>query len=241
MRRRRRKRVDPLRPRCARPPLPKGEARTACQGQGGVCIVGTTGAEAEPFSKTVGNGLCAVPGALRIEPVWINGTTPDMSFRANECESRNPPKQRALSCVGYFCYLRRFLDSACAAVGMTEGTTFPHMSFRAKGSESRNLLKLQALPCVGSFSHVVDSSAPLRCGRNDKMGGRFWYYRKQFRPFGRGTAHRPFPTVSLKGFPSAPTVPTMRNAVPHSLISLALWRASFPRGKLLYRALRWPV
>ena len=202
-----------------------------------------------------------------------------MSFRANECESRNPPKQRALSCVGYFCYLSRFLHSACAAVGMTEGTTFPHMSFRANGSESRNLLKLQALPCVGSFFIVVDSSAPLRCGRNDKMGGRFWYYRKQFRPFGCGTAHRPFPTVSLGGsasapvvptmrnaarpsqsrlcrdsspkgrakgvfsicFPSAPTVPTMRNAVPHSLISLALWRASFPRGKLLYRAFGWPV
>ena len=28
-----------------------------------------------------------------------------------------------------------------------------------------------------------------------------------------GTAHRPFPTVSLNGFTSAPVVPTMTNAV----------------------------
>ena len=38
----------------------------------------------------------------------------------------------------------------------------------------------------------------LRYGRND-MTGVFLYYRKWFRPFTCGTAHRPFPTVSLTG------------------------------------------
>ena len=29
-----------------------------------------------PISETVGNGLCAVPGALQLLPVQMNGTTP---------------------------------------------------------------------------------------------------------------------------------------------------------------------
>ena len=41
-------------------------------------------------------------------------------------------------------------------------------------SESRNLPEWQILSCVGSFPNVVDSSAPLRYGRNDKTGGRFY-------------------------------------------------------------------
>ena len=45
------------------------------------------------------------------------------------------------------------------------------MSFRASESESRNLPKQQVLSCVGSFSHVVDSSTPLRYGRNDILEG----------------------------------------------------------------------
>ena len=44
------------------------------------------------------------------------------------------------------------------------------MSFRGSGSESRNLPKWQALSCGGSYSNVVDSSTPLRCGRNDITG-----------------------------------------------------------------------
>ena len=44
------------------------------------------------------------------------------------------------------------------------------MSFRGSVSESRNLPELQVLPCSGSFSNVVDSSTPLRCGRNDNFG-----------------------------------------------------------------------
>ncbi len=38
-------------------------------------------------------------------------------------------------------------------------------------SESRNLPKLQILSCVGPFSNVVDSSTPLRYGRNDISEG----------------------------------------------------------------------
>ena len=44
-----------------------------------------------------------------------------------------------------------------------------------------------------------------------KRGDVFRYYRKQFRPFWRGTAHRPFPTVRLGLFTFAPAVSTMRN------------------------------
>ena len=45
----------------------------------------------------------------------------------------------------------------------------PDMSFRGSESESRNLPKLRILSCVGFFSNVVDSSTPLRCGRNDML------------------------------------------------------------------------
>ena len=56
--------------------------------------------------------------AFRIQPVWLNGTTPRHVIPSERSESRNLPKQQVLS-------------------------------------------------CVGSSSHVVDSSTPLRCGRND--------------------------------------------------------------------------
>ena len=39
-----------------------------------------------------------------------------------------------------------------------------------RASESRNLPKWLSLSCGGSFSHVVDSSTPLRDGRNDIVG-----------------------------------------------------------------------
>ena len=52
----------------------------------------------------------------------------------------------------------------------------PDMSFRGSETEPRNLLKRQDLSCVGSSSNVVDSSAPLRYGRNDI---RFWVWSLQ--------------------------------------------------------------
>ena len=55
------------------------------------------------------------------------------------------------------------------------GAPPPDMSFRGSESESRNLTKLQILSCVGFFSNVVDSSTPLRSGRNDKPEGGFIY------------------------------------------------------------------
>ena len=45
-------------------------------------------------------------------------------------------------------------------------------------SESRNLPKWQVFSCGGSLSNVVDSSTPLRCGRNDI---RFWFGRYKFK------------------------------------------------------------
>ena len=71
---------------------------------------------------------------------------------------------------------------------------------------------MQALPCGGSFSHVVDSSTPLRSGRNDRTGGRVWFLLVTVPSFRAGTAHRPFPTVRLGLFTFAPIVSTMRNA-----------------------------
>ena len=44
------------------------------------------------------------------------------------------------------------------------------MSFRGSECESRDLPKLQILSYGGSLSNVVDSSTPLRCGRNDITG-----------------------------------------------------------------------
>ena len=65
-----------------------------------------------------------------------------------------------------------------------QNRTTPRHVIPSERSESRNLPELQILPCVGSFTNVVDSSTPLRSGRNDIRGDVFWYYRKQFRPFG---------------------------------------------------------
>ena len=58
------------------------------------------------------------------------------------------------------------------------GTTHRHVIPREQ-SESRNLPKLQVLSCVGSSPNVVDSSTPLRYGRNDN-GGTFLRIRLQF-------------------------------------------------------------
>ena len=87
----------------------------------------------------------------------------------------------------------------------------PDMSFRGSVSESRNLPELQVLPCSGSFSNVVDSSTPLRCGRNDNFGA-FLRIRPLF------LQHFTPPRWPSSGSPR---------------------RASFPRGTLLYRALGW--
>ena len=87
------------------------------------------------------------------------------------------------------------------------GTTPRHVIPRER-SESRNLPELQILSCGGSLSNVVDSSTPLRCGRNDKVGTFL-----RIRPL--------FPQCfTLYRIPS----------------SGSPRRASFPQGKLLYRA-----
>ena len=89
----------------------------------------------------------------------------------------------------------------------------PDMSFRGSECESRNLPEWPALSCVGPLSNVVDSSTPLCSGRNDIR-----YY------------------VST----DSPTVSTMFHAAPRPS-SGSPRRASFPRGKLLYRVGRHTV
>ena len=77
--------------------------------------------------------------------------------------------------------------------------------------EWRNLPKLQVLSCGGSYSNVVDSSTPLRCGRNDN-GVTFLRIRPLF----------------LECF-----------TLPRGPHQSGLRPASFPQGKLLYRAFGW--
>ena len=73
------------------------------------------------------------------------------------------------------------------------------MSFRGSECESRNLPKLLVLSCVGPSSNVVDSSTPLRCGRNDIPERWFCLPTQVVFATSPGTARRPFPTVSLVG------------------------------------------
>ena len=49
--------------------------------------------------------------------------------------------------------------------------TTPRHVIPSERSEPRNLSKQQVLSCVGSSFHVVDSSTPLRYGRNDMSTG----------------------------------------------------------------------
>ena len=73
------------------------------------------------------------------------------------------------------------------------------MSFRVSASESRNLPKLQTLPCVGYYCNLSRflHSACAAVGMTYRgvvpsiHTGYFCHV--------SGTAHRPFPTVSLKG------------------------------------------
>ena len=74
--------------------------------------------------KYVGNGLCAVPGTLRLQPLCKqNGTTPRHVIPSERSESRNPLKLQILPYVGTFLPRGGFLHSACATVGMTYGGT----------------------------------------------------------------------------------------------------------------------
>ena len=52
----------------------------------------------------------------------------------------------------------------------SKGITYRNV-IPSERSEPRNLPELHVLSCVGLFSNVVDSSAPLRYGRNDILEG----------------------------------------------------------------------
>ena len=94
------------------------------------------------------------------------------------------------------------------------------MSSRGSECESRDLPKLQSLPCVGCFCNLSRFLGSLRSlGMTYRGVARV--VRTGYICNASGTAHRPFPTVSLEGFTSASVVPTMHNAVPprHPLAS----------------------
>ncbi len=65
--------------------------------------------------------------------------------------------------------------------------------------------------------------------RNDMSGGGSVLSARVLFATSPGTAHRPFPTVSLGGSTSAPIVPTMQNVVPRLIHRLR--RSSFPEGE----------
>ncbi len=85
------------------------------------------------------------------------------------------------------------------------GTTHRHV-IPSERSESRNPPKWQILPCGGTFLprggflHSANAAVGMT-----KWGDVSGFYRKQFRPSTCGTAHRPFPTVSLGGGHFQPT------------------------------------
>ena len=91
--------------------------------------------------------------------------------------------------------------------------------------KSTTLLKEPTQGKICNSGRFLDS---LLLARNDMPGGGC------IQPYGlhslrTGTAHRPFPTVSLGGCTSAPIVPTMQNAVPRLIHRL--WRSPFPEGE----------
>ena len=104
--------------------------------------------------------------------------------------------------------------------------TFCHSDRSVSGVEkSTTLLKEPTQGKICNSGRFLDS---LLLARNDMPGGGC------IQPYGlhslrTGTAHRPFPTVSLGGCTSAPIVPTMQNAVPRLIHRL--WRSPFPEGE----------
>ena len=76
----------------------------------------------------------------------------------------------------------------------------PRHVIPSERSESRNPPKQQVLSCGGSVllrgGFLHSACAPVGMTQRGDVSGFCW---EQFRPFRCGTAHRPFPTVSLVG------------------------------------------
>ena len=128
-----------------------------------------------------------------------------MSFRANECESRNLPEWQTLSCGGSS---SNVVDSSTPlrSVGMTMLVRFYGFA-RCFCNISRCPAALIRL--AHRASQLPPREAFVPC---------FWavsFNRTGYICHAPGTAHRPFPTVSLKRSASAPIVPAMFHAVPH--------------------------
>ena len=94
-----------------------------------------------------------------------------------------------LSCGGS---LSNVVDSSTpliAAVGMTQWGMFVR-------------IRLLFSECFTPYRCLISQGCALPASPEGKLlyhALGCWAYRKQFRPFGGGTAHRPFPTVSLVG------------------------------------------
>ena len=92
---------------------------------------------------------------------------------------------------------------------------------------------MQALSCGGSLSHVVDSSTPLRCGRNDIRGDVFCFFGGTFRPFG-AERHTGRSLRFCWGTLLLPVVPTMSNVV------LSAMGNTPPEEAIRCSSARWP-
>ena len=146
-------------------------------------------------------------------------TEPLPSCHSEQVKRAEESSQVANFILWWFFHQRGgFLHSADAAVGMTyvSGLIVTDLNvqrFRLTpdGDESSPLHCVTPFNCTGYSRNVAG-------GRLPPLHARRWVI-----PFNRtgyichapGTAHRPFPTVSLKRSASAPIVPAMFHAVPH--------------------------
>ena len=119
----------------------------------------------------------------------------DMSFRASECESRNLLKLQFFPCVGYCCSLSGFLHFACVRNDMSVGGSVrPHRfySLRCMAMNHRRYIAWYHSTAQVVFETWRAANCRPYLRNTIQPHGLYW---------GRppGTAHRPFPTVSLIG------------------------------------------
>ena len=153
-----------------------------------------------PTSETVGNGLCAVPGTPRKQPVRMNGIT-------RVGAAIMPPATLRLQPVGLNGIAHQRVRRGGNLVARHVSTiTCADEWYRIPTCHSERANASRGIFPSGKFYFVLFFCPTwwipplrLRCGRNDKPEGCFCLPTQVVFATFPGTAHRPFPTVSLMG------------------------------------------